>query len=116
MENISNKLSVEELVRSYNSKQISKVNITIYIGSDRVFYNRIGAASRRYNESIVFDPDRVLAVGDYVGAYYCNSLKDLEQIVDYLVNESLQYNTESEDVLDQATTKRFFYNDLAEAY
>ena len=34
MQNINNKLSVEELVHSYDDK-ISKTDLTIFIGSDR---------------------------------------------------------------------------------
>ena len=113
MQNINNKLSVEELVHSYDDK-ISKTDLTIFIGSDRT--NKYRIASKHAwasKQTIVYDPERKLKVGEYIGAYYCNTLQELKEIVDYLFNESLldMSSRRQEDVLDQKDTKRLFYLD-----
>ncbi len=113
MQNINNKLSVEELVHSYDDK-ISKTDLTIFIGSDRTNKYRISSEhSWASKQTIVYDPERKLRVGDYIGAYYCNTLKELKEIVDYLFNEPLldMNDCRQEDVLDQKNTKRLFYLD-----
>ena len=113
MQNINNKLSVEELVHSYDDK-ISKTDLTIFIGRDRTNKYRITSKHAwASKQTVVYDPERKLKVGEYIGAYYCNTLQELKEIVDYLFNESLldMSSRRQEDVLDQKDTKRLFYLD-----
>ncbi|MBO7692047.1 MAG: hypothetical protein J6T10_05345 [Methanobrevibacter sp.] len=113
--NNNNQMSVEELVHSYNSKQISKININIYIGKDRTNNYTINSILKtKDEETIVYDPDRISTLGTYFGSYYCNTLRELKQLVEYLISESLQKTFESEDILDSEQTKRYTLEKLDE--
>lgn len=113
--NDNNQMSVEELVHSYNSKQISKININIYIGKDRTNNYTINSILKtKDKEIIVYDPDRISTLGTYFNSYYCNTLRELKQLVEYLISESLQKTFESEDILDSEQTKRYTLEKLDE--
>lgn len=113
--NDNNQMSVEELVHSYNSKQISKININIYIGKDRTNNYTINSILKtKDEETIVYDPDKMSTLGTYFGSYYCNTLRELKQLVEYLISESLQKTFESEDILDSEQTKRYTLEKLDE--
>ena len=113
MENTNDKLSVEELVRSYETK-ISKANLIIFIGGDKKPKYRIRSVFAWANtQTIVYDPERKLHIGDYVDSYYCNTLDELNQIIGYLVSTPLNLSNDvcQEDVLLQKSTKRYYYLD-----
>ena len=113
--NNNNQMSVEELVHSYNSKQISKININIYIGKDRTNNYTINSILKtKDEETIVYDPDKISTLETYFGSYYCNTLRELKQLVEYLISESLQKTFESEDILDSEQTKRYTLEKLDE--
>lgn len=105
-----NKLSVEELVYSYNCNNNCRTNIKIFEGNSSRSYTINSVSKTNETHKVVFDPNRVLRVGQYIDSYYCNTWNELIEIVDYLFNESLSnINTESEDILDLPDTKRYFF-------
>lgn len=102
-------------MHSYNSKQISKININIYIGKDRTNNYTINSILKtKDEETIVYDPDKISTLETYFGSYYCNTLRELKQLVEYLISESLQKTFESEDILDSEQTKRYTLEKLDE--
>jgi len=111
MENTNSRLSAEEIIDSY-SKKMSKTNLTVVIVGGKTFKIKSIFSWARH-QKVVYDPERKLHIGDYVDSYYCNTLNELEQIIDYLSNESLLCRTDiaREDVLVQEDTKRYFYLD-----
>lgn len=110
MHDNSGKLSVEELVYDYNTKKSCKTNIKIYEGKNEKYYLIKAINKSQKFHKIIFDPRFELKIGDYKNAYYCNTLLELEEIVQYLFNESLSEEdtpSKSEDVLDQKDTVRY---------
>lgn len=105
----SEKLSVEELVYNYNLENSCKTNIRIYEGKNPKCWLIKAVTSYRGGYKVIFDPAHELRIGEYTGAYYCNTMSELTEIVQYLYNESLLEDTpsKSEDVLDQKDTKRY---------
>lgn len=112
MQSSNEKLSVEELVYSYNEKGSCKTNIKIYEGGSSKCKVIKSVCEFKETHKVVFDPNRKLKLGQYCDSYYCNTWKELVEIVDYLFNESLLKNEEnSEDILDLKETKRYFFLD-----
>jgi hypothetical protein len=107
-------LDTKELVDSYNARGTSKINIMIfdYEEGAQKRYTIKAINKSKENHKVVFDPKRILKVGQYVGCYYCNKSQDLKVILDYLYSEALMENKkESEDVLDLDTTQRYSFLD-----
>ena len=112
MQSSNGKLSVEELVYSYNGKGNCKTNIKIYEGGYSKCSIIKSVCGSRGTHKVVFDPNKTLRIGQYSDSYYCNTWKELIEIVDYLFNESLLNDEEnSEDILDLKETKRYFFLD-----
>lgn len=109
----SDRLSVEELVQYYNNKKSCRANIEILEGGKTVKYLIKTVAPSKTSHKVVYDPERKLRVGQYIDSYYCNTWQELNEIIEYLFNESLLFSQEEQslDVLDQPDTKRYFYLD-----
>ena len=107
------RLSVESIAHTYSVLN-GCVTIKVYDASNGKTHFIRGGVKVREPYCVTYDPERKLRVGQYVDSYYCNTLKELNEIVAYLDNEIRQEGQQagpSEDVLDLKDTKRCFYLD-----
>ena len=100
--------SIQELVADYDFN--IDINIRIFLGTEKKSHLIRSNNNFKKNEVVIkFDPFKQLTYKDYRNCYYCNTRKDLIELVNFFIeNSNLYLDTcpESEDVLDQKETIR----------
>lgn len=106
LENKDFEKDIQELITKYDFN--SEVNIRIFLGVEKNSHLIRSNNNCKENELIIkFDPNNQLNRGHYEDCYYCNTLKELKELVVYFIQNSnlyQEYNSQSEDILDQKDT------------